>query len=223
VEPASHEPDPLRHLVLARPGQPPMDLGHRLTFRILGPPEKRVRRLHTIWDRELERRGLAIAPEQGQDALEPAAFVDRSVFNLASLIVLAEKDGKSMLLCGDARGDDILEGFTEAGLLGPDGQGTFPLHLMKLPHHGSDRNVTTDFFRQLPADHYLISGDGRHGNPEPSTLRMLREARKPDGRLYRIQMTYGLGELHPKFPVEELRGVLEEIERDNAGSEDSSP
>ena len=57
-----------------------------------------------------------------------AAFVDKSVPNLSSIVVLAELGGKSMLLTGDARGDKILEGMELAGLLetgGKTGMSTF--------------------------------------------------------------------------------------------------
>ena len=46
-----------------------------------------------------------------------AAFVDKSVPNLSSIVVLAEMEEKSMLLTGDARGDKILEGMKLVGML----------------------------------------------------------------------------------------------------------
>ena len=79
-----------------------------------------------------------------------------------------------MLLPGDARGDDILAGLQSAKLLR---SGTCHLDLLKLPHHGSNRNVETDFFRQVTADRYVISANGEYGNPEDDTLQMISEAR----------------------------------------------
>ena len=46
-----------------------------------------------------------------------AAYLDRSVFNLSSIVILAEFKRKRMLLTGDARGDDILAGLRSSGLL----------------------------------------------------------------------------------------------------------
>ena len=43
---------------------------------------------------------------------ELAAFSDSSVANLSSIVVLAECGGKTMMLTGDARGDDIISGVT---------------------------------------------------------------------------------------------------------------
>ncbi len=60
-----------------------------------------------------------------------------------------------------------------------------PLHvdLLKLPHHGSDRNVTPAFFEQVHADHYVVSADGvAHHHPHEDALRWLVESRGADDR-----------------------------------------
>ncbi len=105
-------------------------------------------------------------------------YADRSVFNLSSIVVLAEADGKSMLLCGDARGDHVLGGLETAGRL-PAG-GALALDVLKLPHHGSIRNVEADFFTRLLARHYVISANGRDGNPESATLQAIADSRADD-------------------------------------------
>jgi hypothetical protein len=144
-----------------------LSLGGDLSFTVLGPREDRVMDLQERWDKEIKKLGVA----------RQAAFVDQSIFNLSSIIVLAKAGGRTMLLTGDARGDDILEGLKNLKLLKG---GTCHVDLLKLPHHGSDHNVSTDFFRQVTADHYIISGNGAHGNPEIATLEMLSEARGQD-------------------------------------------
>jgi hypothetical protein len=153
-------------LVMVPEGQKSKTLsfGGGLSFTVLGPREARVKELQVTWDKEIKKLGVA----------RQAAFVDQSVFNLSSIIVLAKAGGRTMLLTGDARGDDILEGLKHAKLLKG---GTCHIDLLKIPHHGSDHNVSTEFFRQVTADHYVVSGDGEHGNPEIATLKMLSEAR----------------------------------------------
>src|SRR5262252_3492897 len=44
-------------------------------------------------------------------------YSDKSVPNLSSIVCLIEKNGKRVLLTGDARGDKIREGLDNAGLL----------------------------------------------------------------------------------------------------------
>ena len=58
---------------------------------------------------------------------------------------------------------------------------------MKLPHHGSDRNNNAKFFQSITADHYVISADGRDGNPDERTFLQLVEIRGDDE--YTIHLT----------------------------------
>lgn len=152
------------------------DLGDGLTFTVIHPDSERLDDLRTLFEQRARR--------SGQAAALAAAYTDDSVPNLSSIVMLAEVEGRRMLLTGDARGDDILNGLQRAGLLD---DGAIELDVLKVPHHGSDRNVETDFFRRVRAEHYVISGDGKHGNPESATLQMLFDARGSDG--YTVHMT----------------------------------
>ena len=118
-----------------------------LKFTILGPLRHRVVDLQKEWDAKLKAMKKAKPAEAQAIAAE---FLDKSVFNLSSIAVLAEVDGKRMLLTGDARGDDVLAGLQAAKLLK---NGRCKVDVLKLPHHGSDRNVATEFFEQISADH----------------------------------------------------------------------
>jgi hypothetical protein len=159
-----------------------------LELTILGPSQDRLARLQRKWEADVVSGPAETA--------EIAAYLDRSVYNLSSIVVLAEMSGKKMLLTGDARGDDILEGLQAAGLLDEP-----PLHvdLLKLPHHGSDRNVETDFFRKVIADHYVVSGDGTDGNPEIAALRMISEARGDDDFMLHLTNRDGKNDLGRKL------------------------
>jgi hypothetical protein len=191
--------DPFTGLVIATPDTvAPIAIGGGMTFRVLGPSLARVEALQSSWNKHLEEKGLAEAVAAGLE--------DNSIPNLSSLMVLAEQDGKTMLLTGDARGDYIVEGLILAGLLPAEAElpilftgiprserrekkeqlviaeasenpPSVHFDLLKLPHHGSDRNVSTGFFRRVTADRYLCSADGNHHNPDVPTLRMLAEAR----------------------------------------------
>lgn len=160
--------------------QDPINMGNGLTFRVIGPDEERVKKYQEEWDEDLEK-----IKEKEEDSATALAFSDNSPFNLASICVLAEMEEKRMLLTGDARGDYVLEGLERAGLL-PEG-GTLKVDLLKLPHHGSSENVREDFFQKILADHYVVSGDGLYGNPEPEVLEMIQAARGDDR--YKIHFT----------------------------------
>lgn len=152
-----------------------------LTLQVIGPNEKRVAKLKEEWTKALKKKPQ-LEPADFQVAA--ADFVDNAFANLSSLVVIARQGKRSMLLTGDARGDDILAALTEAKMLK---NGRLHVDLLKMPHHGSDRNVATGFFRKVTADHYVISADGRFGNPDVATLKMIAEARGNDP--YTVHLT----------------------------------
>jgi beta-lactamase superfamily II metal-dependent hydrolase len=123
-----------------------------------------------------------------------SAYVDRSVPNLSSIVVLAESGDKSMLLTGDARGDKVLKGLQLVGRLDPGKTSTMEVDLLKVPHHGSANNLDDDFFERIIAKHYVFSGNGEHGNPERDALEMLLKARGEDAD-YAIHLTYPIEEI----------------------------
>lgn len=197
-------------LLVAEENEEPRDFGDGLTLRLVGPLRPQLEALLTKWDRDLAASGA------GQlTRAESAAFADKSAANLASLVVLAEADGKTLLLTGDARGDFLMESLRLQNLLDADGR--LHVDIFKLPHHGSDRNVERSTFRDITAEHYVFSGDGHHGNPDVATFGLLFGGREDAGLLaepFTLHLTYALEDLRAyrgkPYPVEELRQVLEE-------------
>jgi|SRR5688572_355052 len=146
-----------------------------LTMRVAGPLQSEIAALQQEHDRWLRARKAKKAAKNAESSL--AAFLDESIPNLSSLVLLAEAGGKRILLTGDARGDKVIEGLQFIGQLKPGDTSTMHVDVMKVPHHGSANNVATSFFERITADHYVFSGNGEHGNPERSTLDMLFKAR----------------------------------------------
>lgn len=147
-----------------------------LTLRVVGPTSKNLEALQREWLAWLDIYEDSIA--SGDPFL--MAMVDRSIPNLSSIMVLAEADGKRILFTGDGRGDHLLEGLRQAQLL--DSKGKLHVDVLKLPHHGSNRNVTRTFFKDITADRYVISANGMHGNPDLATLIWIVEAAKKQKR-----------------------------------------
>ena len=98
-------------LILAAARDVPVTGG--LTLTVAGPMQPELVALqqqHDEWLKQLKAKGLT--PEQAL-----AAYVDESVPNLSSIVVLAKAADKTILLTGDARGDKILEGLELARAL----------------------------------------------------------------------------------------------------------
>lgn len=149
-----------------------VDFGNGLKMTILGPTKELLQGLEQKWRDELAAAAAASVAER---RARIAAFLDRSAANLSSIVALVKSGTKTMLLTGDARGDHVLEGLRKAGLM--NAQDRCSVDLLKVPHHGSDRNVSTDFFRKVRAKHYVFSANGKHHNPDTATLEMLTAAR----------------------------------------------
>jgi beta-lactamase superfamily II metal-dependent hydrolase len=159
-----------------------------LQFSILGPREKQLQRLDEEW-----RTSKASNPSN--PAAQAADYLNRTVPNLSSIVVLLEASRGNgaepvrFLLTGDAGGDHIVQSLEATGL-GPDGR--IHVDLLKVQHHGSNHSTTQDFFERVTADHYVISGNGKHGNPHRDTLTWLSAARRDQA--YDVYLTNRDGE-----------------------------
>jgi len=191
-----------------------------VTFTVLGPLTRELKELEEKHDKWLKKE----QKERDSGEATLAAFDDTSVANLSSIVLLADDGEQRHLLTGDARGDKIIEAFRmrddlgqtddgdgrcgECGAeLGDDGRAIgaasgdagetkLKVDLLKVPHHGSDRNVTVGFFEAIPASTYVLSGNGGHGNPERDCLEWIEEARA--GKPYALQFTYSLEAIDAK-------------------------
>ena len=155
-----------------------------LKIKVVGPLEAEIKALQEAFDAFIEARGLT-----AEAVL--AAYADISVPNLSSIVCIVEFGGKSILLTGDARGDKTLKGLQQANLFT---NGILKVDVLKVPHHGSDRNVKRDFFEKIIAQSYVISGNGDNGNPDRATLEMLFDARDRNDR-YDVVLTYTVEEI----------------------------
>lgn len=169
-----------------------------LRLHLLGPTTKALRDLRKFWndwldDHDLDVPALRRAAEQ--EAQDLGLSVERAFQNLvlreaehlgenadriskpniASLTVLLEDGNKRVLLTGDARSEELLEGLRQRGLI-TDTQGLH-VDVLKVQHHGAAGNVTADFLRFVTADHYIFCGNGNHTNPERVVLQGILDHR----------------------------------------------
>jgi hypothetical protein len=130
-----------------------------LTLRIVGPTQANLDELQTDWLEWLDEFGPDLA--SGNPLL--MANADNSVPNLSSVMFLATADDKTVLFTGDGRSDHLLQGLEARGLLAADG--TLHVDVLKVMHHGSDRNATRTFFKRVTADTYVLSANGTRTIP----------------------------------------------------------
>lgn len=161
-----------------------------LKLYVVGPTQKNLDELEHEWQDWLDKHADDIA--SGDPMLAEKA--DQSIPNLSSIMLLARIDGKSILLTGDGRSDHLLQGLEQAGLT--DDKGCLHVDVYKFPHHGSDRNVTREFFYKVTADQYVVSANGKYGNPDLATLIWAIEAAKDQNRSIEILATNGTSSIN---------------------------
>jgi hypothetical protein len=169
-----------------------------LKIMVLHPNRQRLVELQTKWDKDLKT-----AKANGDDSIIFASLSnpDTSPFNLSSIVCLVKSNDKTMLLTGDGRDDDILEGIRNNNLL--DANGKCNVDILKIPHHGSDRNSSVELYQTVVAKHYVISANGKHHNPDKLMLEMFAEGTK--GRDdFTLHLTNHDGELGIKQTLDDF-------------------
>ena len=179
-------------VVLPREGVRTITLGP-LKLTVVCPHAEQLEKLHDAWDKWLKKH-----PKDVANPASARPSRDTSPYNLSSIVVLAECKGKRMLLTGDARDDHVLAGLDEAGIAQ---DGKTHVDILKLPHHGSIRNMRAEFFASVTADHYVISADGRHGNPETATLELIAGSRADDNFTIHLTNRVGTDDLERRLDV----------------------
>lgn len=156
------------------------DLPEGLEIFVLSPGADQLSALRPVWEKECLHAGLDPArPVQEETTLPPgieamggldveslaaAEFVeDEKPANGASIALLLSYEGKNVLLAGDAFPSVIarsIEGLSPHAPLAVD--------VLKLPHHGSQKNVNREIIEKAPSAHFVFSSNGAtHGHPDP--------------------------------------------------------
>jgi hypothetical protein len=183
---------------------PPELLLNGLHLTLVGPAKSSVDRLRREWQEWLAKH----RPPEGAQALPDSRenydrkiSPDQSIPNRSSIMFVAEYDGRRVLLTGDGRAGDILRGLVRRGLMAKDG--IYHVDVMKVPHHGSARNASRKFFSQVTADVYVLSANGKDGNPDMPTLAWMVQAIKEQRRTAHIvatNMTPTIEQMQREFP-----------------------
>jgi hypothetical protein len=162
---------------------------------VLGPGPAQLRKLRRDWVKVMKEIG--VVPGKVDQALERlakrrdlsgiedlqggSAKLDSSVANAASIALLFEHDGKSLLLTGDSHGDVLSAGLRR--LAAQRGVERVQVDAFKLQHHGSSGNVTDEALALIDTPRYLISTNGaRYHHPDPVALKRILDGptRRPD-------------------------------------------
>lgn len=173
---------------------PAIELPDGLKLTLLSPDRERLADLRKVWDEELDRLDLdPVTARQEEPGLQPDTLgparidvdalaetpykPDCSEANGSSIALLAEHDGKAVLLAGDAFAP-LLEQ-TVGRLLRQRNQERLRLDAFKVSHHGGRGNTSPGLLDLLRCERFLFSTDGtRYHHPHQETIARILKPRR---------------------------------------------
>lgn len=158
--------------------------GMKLT--LLSPNWAKLKAMEPVWAKEIEKHGLAaqqpepetdppglesfgaITLEEVEAAAQSAFKGDPSKANGSSIGVLAEFDGRRVVLTGDAHAEVVMASLQKRRE--PNGD-PLKVDAFKLSHHGSRGTHSVDLMKQVRSKRFLVSTNGsRHKHPHIEAL-----------------------------------------------------
>ena len=178
-------------LMMLRANQGTIPLGG-MTITLLGPLPKHLTKLRKDWNAWLQKNAAALkaikdAAKRDETSIGNAALAGLQLNimfgnpasvtppNLASLTMMVEEGDQTILLTGDSRGDQIIDGLKAVGKLTTDS--TLKVDVLKVQHHGSENNVDSDFCDAVFAKDYVFCGNGEHENPNYDVVDLMVKRR----------------------------------------------
>jgi len=139
---------------------------------ILSPNEKGLEELNEKWEKEggeVYLSGDHTDYEVPLSELVKRPFVeDSSVPNESSISFLFEFQGKKILFLADSHPSVVTESLKK---LGYSPGKRLELDLVKVPHHGSRKNISPELLELIKCNNYLISTNGKkYGLPDKESI-----------------------------------------------------
>lgn len=159
---------------------PRVELDGGLILTLLSPAPEQLANLKPEWEAIVRAEGLdpnqprpeevqAVeevellgGPPDVEDLIQEEFSEDKSEANGSSIALLAEYQGRRLLLAGDAHPTVVRDSLRRL-----QGGRKVEVDACKLPHHGSKANVSRPFLEALDCPTYLFSTNGaRHKHPD---------------------------------------------------------
>ncbi|WP_434345598.1 ComEC/Rec2 family competence protein [Myxococcus virescens] len=156
-----------------------------LSLTLLSPTPNTLRKMAGVWKKEVEAVEEQFVQEElvgarsmadllgGELDVEELANqreeLDEAEANGSSIALLAEYEGRSLLLGADAWPQVLVPSLQR--LLKQRGQQRLTVSAVQVPHHGSKKNLTKQLLALLDTERFLISTDGsRFKHPDPVSV-----------------------------------------------------
>lgn len=164
----------------------PVWLQGGLTLTVVSPDLKGLRAMVGEWEAAMDEEGLSdyrprerstevepFTPPAGIEEIRAHASSDfegdGSKKNHSSIALLAEFEGKRVLLSADAHSRCLKATLTER--CGASATRPIPIDVVKLPHHGSEHNLSNGLLDVLESSRFVVSTNSlNHGHPDIAAI-----------------------------------------------------
>ena len=183
--------------IVIRDTLPEFELPGGMRLTLLSPTGDKLDTLKARWEEELARKGiepgarvdglLSADPHAQSTDVEAMAALpfksDTAPANGSSIAVLAEFEGKSVLLAADAH-PPVLEASVRQ-ILERRGLERLPISAFKVSHHGSHSNTSPQLLSLLECSRYLLSTNGqKFDHPHRVTVSRIIKGGGPRPQLF---------------------------------------
>lgn len=146
---------------------------------ILSPDIETLRKLNITWEKEIAKMNVKKAKRKKMSSVTDyhksfAEFCmgefeeDKSLFNRSSIAFLLKYKDYKILMLGDSHPSIIVASLKE---LGYSVENKLKVNVMKVSHHGSKKNTSTELLNMLDCTNFIVSTDGsKHGLPNKQSL-----------------------------------------------------
>lgn len=144
-----------------------------IKIRVLAPFKKNIEVLNEEWDSEIKKMkeeeekeslmsgSLIKTYKNINEVLKVPEKIKTTIINESSIVLLIEINDKKFLFTGDTSDKNLLIALKN---LGYSKDNPIKLDLFKLPHHGSEKNLSKELVKMIDCNKYLISTNGSaHG------------------------------------------------------------
>lgn len=130
---------------------------------------------------------------------EPSPLTKQTINGSSISFVLETADGRKFLFLGDVTEKQVIDylmsqGYSEEKKLKVD--------FLKVPHHGSNKNLSEQLLNLIECNHYIISTNGGRGStkhPDRQTIAKILLHKKPEEREHiTLHFNYTLEEMEEK-------------------------
>ncbi|MER2121411.1 MAG: MBL fold metallo-hydrolase [Solibacillus sp.] len=167
------------------------------TIEVLSPNQEQLEKLLVDWERVFPTYNsedtLVASTSNSNDysssieeLIKNEFKEDKDIVNGSSIAFLLTFKEKSILMLGDSFSSIVTE-----NIKGKLNGGRLSIDLVKVSHHGSKHNTSTDFLELIECKNFLISTNGRsHGHPSKETLVKIANRFKQDNTKTRLYFNY---------------------------------